>query len=56
MNMIQDGTGLVGIVAGTGFTLHAVNSDAHSAGQYADFFVSIEAGGISGVLGGAIAP
>jgi hypothetical protein len=56
MNMIQDGTGLVGIVAGSGFTLNAFNNNAHSAGQYADFFVNIKAGGTSGVLGGNIAP
>ena len=56
LNMIQDGAGLVGIVGGSGFTLYALNGDAHSAGQYAAFFVNIEAGGTSGVLGGAIAP
>jgi hypothetical protein len=56
LNMLQDGAGRVGIVAGPGFTLHAFGGDAHSAGQYATFFVNIGSGGTSGTLGGNIAP
>jgi hypothetical protein len=56
LNMIQDGTGQVQIVGGSGFTLHALNGDAHSAGQYAAFFVNISAGGTAGTLGGEIVP
>jgi hypothetical protein len=56
MMFSQDGAGQVEVVAGSGFTLHAYSNDAHSAGQYAQFFVNIWAGGTAGVLGGNIAP
>jgi hypothetical protein len=55
-NMIQDGAGQVQVAGGTGFTLHAYNANTHSAGQYAAFFVNINAGGTSGTLGGNIVP
>jgi hypothetical protein len=56
VSTVHDGSRLAGVAAGGGFALHAPSSDVHSASQYAEFFVNFEAGGRSGVLGGAIAP
>ncbi len=59
LNIVQDGAGQVQITAGAGLTLNAnvagaTYTSGYSAGQYANFFVTIENSGTAAILGGNI--
>jgi hypothetical protein len=48
LNMVQDGTGQLSLVGGSGFTLYSAHGYTHSYAQHAVIGVDIGIGGISG--------